>query len=46
MGVCVLQIQERKSVDLELTRGRISKLLLDVVIDLRLNLIVKPSILF
>ena len=32
-------------VDLELTCGRISKLLLEVAIDLRLNLIVKTSIL-
>ena len=38
----LLQIQEeRESVDSELARGRDSKLLLEVAIDLGLNLIVK-----
>ena len=37
--------EEKESVDSELTRGRISKLLLEVAIDLELNLIVKTSIL-
>ena len=37
--------EEKESVDLELARGRISKLLHEVTIDLRLNLIVKTSIL-
>ena len=32
--------------DLEFARGRVSKLLLEVVIDLGLNLIVKTSILY
>ena len=32
--------------DLKLARGRVSKLLLEVVIDLGLNLIVKTSILY
>ena len=46
MGACVLQIQEEKeSVDSELTRDRVSKLLLEVVIDLGLNLNVKTLIL-
>ena len=45
MGACVLQIQEKESVDLELAHGRVSKLLLEVVINLGLNLIVKTSIL-
>ena len=37
--------EEKESVDLELARGRISKLLMEVAIDLGLNLIVKTSIL-
>ena len=42
----LLQIQEeRESVDSELAHGRVSKLLLEVAIDLGLNLIVKTSIL-
>ena len=45
MGACVLQIQEKEFVDSELAHGRVSKLLLEVVIDLGLNLIVKTSIL-
>ena len=40
------QIQEEKeSVDSEFARGHVSKLLLEVAIDLGLNLIVKTSIL-
>ena len=39
MGACVLQIQDSK-----LAYGHISKLLLEVAIDLGLNLIVKTSI--
>ena len=46
MGVCVLQIQEEKeSVDSELARGCINKLLNEIAIVLGLNLIVKISIL-
>ena len=46
MGVCVLQIQEKKeSVDSKLARGRVSKLLHEVAIDLGLNLTIKTSIL-
>ena len=45
-SLCSANPREKESVDLELARGRISKLLLEVVIDLWLNLIVKPSILF
>ena len=46
MGACVLQIQEEnESMNSELIRGCVSKLLLDVAIDLGLNLIVKTSIL-
>ena len=37
--------EEKESMDLELARGRISKLLMEVAIDLGLNLIVKTSIL-
>ena len=41
----LVQIQEDKeSVVSELARGRVSKLLLEVAIDLGLNLIVKTSI--
>ena len=46
MGIFATQIQKEKEfVDLELARGRFSKLLHEVAIDLRLNLIVKTSIL-
>ena len=37
--------KEKESMDLELARGRVNKLLLEVAIDLGLNLIVKTSIL-
>ena len=37
--------EEKESMDLELTRGCVSKLLMEVAIDLGLNLIVKISIL-
>ena len=47
MGACVLQNpREKKFVDSELTRDCVSKLLLEVAIDLRLNLIVKILILY
>ena len=38
--------REKESVDLKVARGRNSKLLLEETIDLRLNLIVKTSILY
>ena len=38
--------EEKESVNSELTRGRVSKLLHEVAIDLGLNLIVKTSILY
>ena len=44
--LCGANLREKESVDLKLTRGRVSKLLLEVVIDLGLNLIVKTSILY
>ena len=37
--------EENEFMDLELARGRVSKLLMKVAIDLGLNLIVKTSIL-
>ena len=37
--------RREESVDLELTRGRVNKLLLEVAINLGLNFIVKTSIL-
>ena len=41
-----MQIQEEKeSMDSELARGHVNKLLLEVAINLGLNLIVKTSIL-
>ena len=43
--VCCKSKRE-KSVDLELACGRVSRLLLEVAIDLGLNLIVKISILY
>ena len=36
--------EEKESVDLEFARGRVSKLLLEVAIDLGLNMILKTSI--
>ena len=44
--LCVANPREKKLVDLEFARGCVSKLLLEVVIDLGLNLIVKTSILY
>ena len=42
----LVQIKEEKvSVDSELARGSVNKLLLEVVIDSGLNLIIKTSIL-
>ena len=47
MGACVLQNpREKEFMDSELTRDCVSKLLLEVTIDLGLNLIVKTSILY
>ena len=43
--LCGANPREKKSVDSELVRGRVSKLLLKVAIDLGLNFIVKTSIL-
>ena len=37
--------EEKEFMELELARGRVSKLLMEVAIDLGLNLIVKTSIL-
>ena len=37
--------EEKEFMDLELARDRVSKLLMEVAIDLGLNLIVKTSIL-
>ena len=46
MGACVVVIQgEKEFVDSKLARGRDSKLLHEVAIDLGLNLIVKTLIL-
>ena len=46
MGACVVVIQgEKESVDSKLARGRDSKLLHEVAIDLGLNLIIKISII-
>ena len=44
--LCGANPKEKEFIDLELARGRVSKLLLEVVIDLRLNLIVKTLILY
>ena len=47
MGACVLQNpREKEFMDSELARDYISKLLMEVVIDLGLNLIVKISFLY
>ena len=45
-SLCSANPREKEFVDSELTRGRVSKLLLEVAIDLWLNLIVKTSILY
>ena len=39
-------LKEKKSVDSKFTRSRVSKLLIEVEIDLGLNLIVKTSIIY
>ena len=39
--LCATNLREKESVDLELIHGRVSKLLLEVVIDLGLNLLQK-----
>ena len=39
-------LREKKSLDSKFTRSRVSKLLLEVAMDLGLNLIVKTSILY
>ena len=44
--LCGANPRENESVDLEVTYGRVSKLLLEVAIDLGLNLIVKILILY
>ena len=43
--LCVANLREKESMDSKLACGRVSKLLLEVAIDLRLNLIVRTSIL-
>ena len=43
--LCGANPREKVSVDSEFARGRVSKLLLEVAMDLELNLIVKTSIL-
>ena len=40
-SLCSANLREKESVNLDLVRGCVSKLLLEVVIDLQLNLIVK-----
>ena len=44
--LCSTNPSEKEPVDLELARGRFSKLLPEIAIDLWLNLIVKPSTLY
>ena len=44
--LCVANPREKESMDSEFAHGRVSKLLLEVAIDLGLNLIVKTSILY
>ena len=44
--LCEENLREKESVDLEFACGYVSKLLIEVAIDLRLNLIVKTSILY
>ena len=39
MGACAANPKKKESMDSELTRGHVSKLLLKVAIDLRLNLL-------
>ena len=44
--LCGANPKEKEFIDLELARGHVNKLLLEVAIDLGLNLIVKNSILY
>ena len=44
--LCGANLREKESMDSEFARGRVSKLLLEVAIDLGLNLIVKILILY
>ena len=44
--LCSANPRDNESMDSKLACGRVSKLLLEVVIDLGLNLIVKTSILY
>ena len=44
--LCGANPKEKEFIDLELARGCVNKLLLEVAIDLGLNLIVKNSILY
>ena len=44
--LCGANPREKESMDSEFARGRVSKLLLEVAIDLGLNLIVKILILY
>ena len=46
MGACGANPREKESVNAEFACGRVNKLLLEIVIDLDLNLIVKTSILY
>ena len=43
--VCGVNPREKKLVDSKLVRGHVSKLLVEIAIDLGLNLVVKISIL-
>ena len=45
-SLCSANPREKESVDSEFTRGHVSKLLLEVAIDLGLNLLQKTLILF
>ena len=44
--LCATNPREKESLDLEFERGRVSKLLLEVAIDLGLNLIIKTLFLY
>ena len=44
--LCGTNLRKKESMNSELARGRVRKLLLEVAIDLWLNLIVKISILY
>ena len=45
-SLCLANPREKESMDLKFARGHVSKLLLEVAIDLGLNLIVKTLILY